>query len=250
VREITRRETKTVPASIKTRDDAGLFAAVADVRLAPRGGADRVAKGAFDQTIKRWQESGERIPLYWQEIPSTRDLVGSVDPATLGDEDTFGPLLEGSIDLDGEQRAAARHAWTAVRSNAVELELEYMALAAQEADGIRTLQEVDLTAFTLKPTREGRQQVHQEDRLSLRELKRESQELKLEVALGFDRNRQRLSRDTAATEPDAGPPTETELRAKAAEYGVHIPPGRFDQIKTKARDDMVALLARADRGRT
>ena len=131
-----------------------------------------------------------------------------------------------------------------------ELKLEYMALAAHEADGIRTLEEVELTAFTLKPTREGRQQVHKEDRLSLRELKRESQELQLEVALGFDRNRERLGRDTAAVEPDAGPPTETELRAKAAEYGVHIPAGRFDQIKTKARDDMVALLARADRGRT
>jgi len=64
VRDITRQETKTAPASTKTGGDAGWFAAIADMRHADR---DRIATGAFDCTIKRWQESGNAIPLSWRE---------------------------------------------------------------------------------------------------------------------------------------------------------------------------------------
>ena len=61
VREITQQETKTVPASAKATADAGRFMAIGDVR--DRSDTDRIAEGAFDRTIKRWQESGEQIPL-------------------------------------------------------------------------------------------------------------------------------------------------------------------------------------------
>ena len=64
-----------------------------------RRDTDRIAEGAFDRTIKRWQESGEQIPLHWLETPSFPYLVGSVDPATLRDKGALGALFEGSIDL-------------------------------------------------------------------------------------------------------------------------------------------------------
>jgi hypothetical protein len=93
VRDITRQGTKTAPASTETGADAGWFAAIADIRHADR---DRIATGAFERTIKRWQESGNTIPLSWRDTPSFAYPVGSVDPSTLKDHDTFGPLFEGS----------------------------------------------------------------------------------------------------------------------------------------------------------
>ena len=162
VREVTRQETKTVPASAKAGNDAGRFMAIGDVR--DRSDTDRIAEGAFDRTIKRWQESGEQIPLSWLETPSFPYLVGSVDPATLRDEDGLGALFGGSIDLEGDHPAEARHAWTAIKANGVDLQLEYMLLANDEADGRRTLQELDVTGLALAPTLAGRQAIDRERR--------------------------------------------------------------------------------------
>jgi hypothetical protein len=91
VHEVTRRETKTVPASAKAGKRAGRFAAIGDLHDTSR--KDRFAQGALDRTIKRWQESGEQIPLFWVETPSFSYPVGSVDPTTLRVEDGFGPLF-------------------------------------------------------------------------------------------------------------------------------------------------------------
>jgi hypothetical protein len=88
VHEITRQETKTVPMAVKA-GDAGTFTALGDMRA----DADRVAKGAFARSIKRWQERGEQIPLCWLETPSFPYLVGSVDPATLRDKSGLGRSL-------------------------------------------------------------------------------------------------------------------------------------------------------------
>jgi hypothetical protein len=51
VQEITRQETKTVPATAKESKDAGQFAAIGDLHDPSR--KDRVGKRAFDRTIKR-----------------------------------------------------------------------------------------------------------------------------------------------------------------------------------------------------
>jgi hypothetical protein len=162
VHEVTRRETKTVPASAKAGKRAGRFTAIGDLHDTSR--KDRFAQGAFDRTIYRWQESGEQIPLFWLETPSFPYLVGSVDPTTLRVEDGFGPLFGGSIDLEGDHRAEARHAWTAIKSEGVDLQLEYMLLANDETDGRRTLQELDVTGLALAPTLEGRQAIDRERR--------------------------------------------------------------------------------------
>jgi hypothetical protein len=178
VREVTRRETKTVPAVVKA-GDAGRFTALGGVR----DGADRVADGALARTIKRWQASGEQIPLFWLETRSFPYLVGSVDPATLRDKGGLGALFEGSIDLGGDHPTEARHAWTAVKSDGVDLQLEYMLLANDEHDGRRTLQELDVTGLTLDPTPEGRKAIDHERRSSLREQRRAWDRLRFELAV-------------------------------------------------------------------
>ena len=176
VQETTRQETKTVPMAVKA-GDAGSFAALGDLRA----GADRVAEGAFARTIERWQESGERIPLHWFETPSFPYLVGSVDPATLSEDGYFTPRFGGSIDLDGDHPAEARHAWTAVKADAVDLQLQYTLLANDETDGRRTLQELDITGLALEPTLEGRKAINHERREGLRELRRDWDRLRFEL---------------------------------------------------------------------
>ena len=235
VREVTQQETKTVPASAKATADRGSFMAIGDVR--DRSDTDRIAEGAFDRTIKRWQESGEQIPLHWLETPSFPYLVGSVDPATLRVEDGFGPLFEGSIDLEGDHPTEARHAWTAIKSNGVDLQLEYMLLANDEADGRRTLQEVDVTGLALAPTLEGRKAIDRERRSSLRELRREWDRLRFELAVGdLD-----LDAIEAAREPEHAVPTMGELREQAKTLGLPVPPPRPGTAEA-FRDEMFRLL--------
>jgi len=242
VREITRQETKTVHACTKAGDD-GRFAALTDVHT--RGG-DRFDSGAFDQTFKRWQDSGEQIPLYWSDLPSTRELVGSVDPASFRYQDAFGPFFKGSIDLDCEHPADARRALIAVKADdGVELEFDYALLANDEDDGRRTLQELDVASLTLKPTSDGRAAIRKQTP-SPQELRREWDRLRFDLA-GGDLD---LDAIKAAREPETKAPTETELRRQAAEYGIDIPLTRSERIKTKAQGDMLDLFARADRNRT
>ena len=237
MREVTRQETKTVPASAKEGKHAGRFVAIGDVR--DPSDTDRFAEGAFDRTIKRWQESGEQIPLSWLETPSFPYLVGSVDPATLRVEDGFGPLFGGSIDLEGDHPAEARHAWTAIKANGVDLQLEYTLLANDEADGRRTLQELDVTGLALAPTLEGRKAIDRERREGLRELRREWDRLRFELAVGdLD-----LDAIEAAREPEPAVPTMGELRQQAKALGIPVPPPRKGSADW-FRDDMLSLLNR------
>jgi hypothetical protein len=240
VQEITRQETKTLPASAKEGDDAGRFAAIGDLHDPSR--KDRFAKGAFDRTIKRWQESGEQIPLYWLDTPSFPYLVGSVDPATLRIAAGLGPFFEGSIDLDGKHGAEAHHAWTAIKADAVDLQLEYMLLANDEADGRRTLQEVDLTSLTLVPTLGALAAIRDERAKSVRELRREWDRLRFELAIG-DLDLEAIKADT---EPEPAVPTMAALRQQAKALGLHVPPPRKDSAEW-FRDQFLNLLTSPSR---
>ena len=200
-----------------------------------RAGADRIARGAFDRTIKRWQESGEPIPLQWRETPSFAYPVGNVDPATLRDVAGFGPLFEGHVDLEGEHTGEARHAWTAVEANAVALEFDLMVLRSDEDDGARTLEELDITGFTLKPTSKAHDLIRREDATSLRELRRESDEIQLEAALGWER-------PAPDPEPEEHAPTDDDLSEQAKAVGIHLPA----TVQQNARDSTLALFRAVD----
>jgi hypothetical protein len=233
VREVTRQESQTAHMTAGATDDGGAFAALADMRDGP----DRIAQGAFDRTINRWQDSGEQIPLYWLETPSLPTLVGSVDPDTLTDTGSFAPFFKGSVDLEGEHRAEARHAWTALKASAVDLKLDYMLLASDEKDGRRTLQELDVTALTLDPTAEAHTLIRKADAAELRELRRESDRLLFEVAIGdLD-----LDAIEAAREPEPHIPTMGELRDQAKALGLPVPAVRRGSAEW-FRDDMLRLL--------
>jgi hypothetical protein len=234
VREITRKEAQTGPLAVNA-GDTGAFKALGDMRA----GADRIAKGAFARTIKRWQDSGEQIPLFWLETPSFPYPVGTVDPATLSDPGMFAPFFGGSIDLDGEHRAVARHAWAAVKANGVDLRLDYMLLDSDEDDGRRTLQELDLTGLALGPTTKGLEAIRRADAAlpTTAELRREYDRLRFELAVGdLD-----LEAIEAAREPEPHVPTMGELRQQAKTLGLPVPPVRKGSVEW-FRDDMLRLL--------
>jgi hypothetical protein len=254
VQAITRRETKTIPTAANAGDDVGGFTVLTDASHRDRSDTDRIAKGAFDQSLKRWQDSGERIPLYWKEIPSSRDQIGFVDPATYRDVGGFGPFFGGSIDFEGDHRAKAHDAWTAIKSDAVEVEVSYVLLANDEADGVRTLQEVDVTGLTLKPTSEGRLAIREARTLEARELKRKSQELRLEVLLGPSLYADLQARK-ADPEPESSVPTDAELRTKCKALGFAVPtpprirerrPMSLDEVRAEAAATITAQLLGVD----
>jgi hypothetical protein len=248
VQAITRQETKTAPASVRGDDD-GRFTLLADVRdaVGARRTADRVAEGAFDQSIKRWQERGERIPLYWQETESFRYPVGSIDPATLRDEGFWGLLIQGAIDLEGgEHHGEALDAWAGVKSGGIELEWEFSLLDNDEDDGRRTLNEIDLSSFTLKATSEGWAEIKRERARSLSELRRKSDDLMIEVALGRPLAELRERVDAEPETPST--PTDAELRAKCKALGFAVPAPRkgtgayLDAVRAEAKALMMAQL--------
>ena len=147
--------------------------------------------------------------------------------------------MGGSIDLEGDHPAEARHAWTAIKANGVDLQLEYTLLANDEADGRRTLQELDVTGLALAPTLAGRKAIDTERRSSLRDMRREWDRLRFELAIGdLD-----LDAIEAAREPEPAVPTMGDLRQQAKALGISVPPPRKGSADW-FRDDMLNLLNR------
>jgi hypothetical protein len=169
-------------------------------------------------------------------------MVGSVDPDTLSEDSYFTPLFGGSIDLEGDHRTEARHAWEAVKANGVDLRLEYMLLDSDEDDGRRTLHELDVTGLTLDPTPEGRKAIDTERRSSLRDMRREWDRLRFDLAVGdLDLDAIREAREP---EPPAVP-TMGELRQQAKALGIPTPPVRRGSAAW-FRDDMLRLFSATD----
>ena len=112
-----------------------------------------------------------------------------------------------------------------------------MLLANDEDDGRRTLQELDLTGLALAPTLEGRQAIDRERREGLRELRRDCDRLRFELAVGdLD-----LDAVEAAREPEPHVPTMGELRDQAKALGIPVPPPRKGSAEW-FREDMLNLL--------
>jgi hypothetical protein len=112
-----------------------------------------------------------------------------------------------------------------------------MLLDADEKDGRRTLQELDVTGLTLGPTPEGRKAIATERRSSLRDMRREWDRLRLDLAVGdLD-----LDAIEAAREPEPHVPTMGELRQQAKALGIPTPPVRRGSAEW-FRDDMLRLL--------
>jgi HK97 family phage prohead protease len=150
---------------------------------------DRIKFGAFEKTIAAWQASGKRIPVHWAHRGEAKNVIGSIDPATMREVAGLGLYVEGKLDLDDSE--VAREAWRSMKDNRVGLSFGYMTVKSQRRDGFNDLHELDLYEISIAPGPINPQTrilemksaaVAEPDQADLR---RRCDELALEAALGW-----------------------------------------------------------------
>ena len=144
---------KQVEATV-TQQDEGIFEALASTYGLDRQG-ERVAHGAFKETLRRWQDSDKMLPLAWNHQLDAANLIGEVDPSTTR-ETPDGLLVKGQLDL--EDSSVAEQAWRSVKSNRVGLSIGYLIEEERVGeDGVRELLAVDLieVSLTASPSNDG-----------------------------------------------------------------------------------------------
>ena len=132
-----------------TVTDQGRFSAIAatwDLDLV----GDQIVPGAFAGSIRRWQESGKRLPLHWNHSGEASDVIGWIDPGSLR-EAAEGLYVKGQLDL--EESEVAREAWRSMRNNAVSLSFGFMTVKSRDReDGVKELLELDLFEISITPS--------------------------------------------------------------------------------------------------
>jgi uncharacterized protein len=133
-------------ASVATeRGDFTAYAATWSIDRAQ----EQIVRGAFAETISRWQESGKRVPVHWDHSGEASDVIGSIDPASMVERDE-GPRVSGRLHL--EESETAREAWRLMKDNAVSLSFGYLTTKSRDReDGIKELQAIDLFEVSIVP---------------------------------------------------------------------------------------------------
>ena len=139
-------EHKTLKTAARTRTELGEFSAIAAAYSIDRDG-DQIVRGAFRNTIERWQASGKRIPLHWNHSPVPKDIIGSIDPDSMREIDD-GLYVRGKLDIAKSDNA--RDVWELVKNSVVSLSFGYLATdKATRNDGVQELRELDLFEISL-----------------------------------------------------------------------------------------------------
>jgi uncharacterized protein len=280
-------------AAVEEVTDLGDFTAIAAAWTLDRDG-DVIVKGAFRRTIDRWQQSGKQVPVHWNHSGAAADIIGTVDPASMREIDE-GLYVEGRLNLDDSE--VAREAWRSMKANAMSLSFGYLVKKDRKRRyGVRELQEIDLFEISIVPSpanadtrilsmkaaerriptdaelRAEAKRLGIEPPPSRRELRRHSDDVALQAALGWEpppdptppaetgptarelrRQCEEVTLDAAlgwepppSTEPDDGwVPTADELRRRLAELGLSVPPSRSRDLKAvrvEARKRMLEVL--------
>jgi HK97 family phage prohead protease len=138
----------TTKAATATTTELGEFTALAATWSVDRQG-DEIKRGAFGATIKRWRESGKRLPVHWDHSGEATNVIGSIDPASMR-ETKDGLLVKGRLDLEGSETAKA--AWRAMREGSMSLSFGYLTTNEHKgADGVNVLTGIDLFEVSIVP---------------------------------------------------------------------------------------------------
>ncbi len=235
--------------------------------------------------------------MHWNHSGAAADIIGAIDPAAMREIPDEGLYVEGKLDLQDSE--VAREAWRSIKNDAVSLSFGYVTLKTRTRGGINDLLELDLFEVSIVPhpanpdTRVLSMKAAVAERsvptdadlrqqakalglgppLTRRQLRRRSDEIALEHALGWQpppkltrepaksiptaaQQRQRWDRlrlelltddlDLEAIEAareDPASPTDAELREQAKALGLPAPPPRKG-TRERFRDDMFDLLMR------
>jgi len=235
-------EHKAVEAQTHVANDLGEFSAFAATYDLDRV-KDRIRFGAFEKTIADWRASGKRVPLHWDHRGEAKNVIGSADPASMREVAGLGLYVEGKLDLDDS--AVAREAWRSMKDKRVGLSFGYMTVKSRKRGEVTDLLELDLFEISIVPSPANPQTRILDMKsaaISERELRRRSDEIALEAALGWEP----LSTPTPAVPAVKAVPTNAELRQRAAKVGVELPPTNLETVRAEARDHMLACLRGAD----
>lgn len=99
-------EVKTWSAQVKAADGApeGTFRAVVSVFGNVDSGGDRMVKGAFAESLKRWGASGDPLPVIWShDWDNPESHIGVVTKAVETDE---GLVVDAKLDVESNPKAA------------------------------------------------------------------------------------------------------------------------------------------------
>lgn len=128
-------------------EEQGAFSALASAFGKIDRTGERVVKGAFAETIRRWQRAGRDVPLVWDHGTGAHDVIGSVASASMEERDA-GLYVEGTLDIEDSE--LAREAWRSVRRNRLSLSFGFLTEEERTgADGVKELTRIDLMEVTL-----------------------------------------------------------------------------------------------------
>jgi uncharacterized protein len=117
-----------------TETEQGSFSAIAAAYSTDRTG-ERIIRGAFASTIRRWKAAGRDVPLVWDHGRHATDLIGSVDSSSM-QEQAAGLYVEGALDIKGSE--LAREAWRSVKKGRVSLSFGYLTEDEREVPMVST----------------------------------------------------------------------------------------------------------------
>lgn len=141
------KEFTTVKAAVTEATEQGTFTAIAAAFGNVDRVGDRIVKGAFTETIRRWREAGRDVPLVWDHGRDARDVIGSIDSSTMQERDA-GLFVEGQLDIEDSE--LAREAWRSVKRGRISLSFGYLTETEREGpDGVKELTRLDLMEVTL-----------------------------------------------------------------------------------------------------
>jgi HK97 family phage prohead protease len=202
--------------------------------------------------------------LHWDHRGDAANVIGSIDPAGTRELDQ-GLYVEGTLDVKDSE--VAREAWRSMKNDAVSLSFGYVALKTRRRGGINDLLELDLFEVSIVPhpanpdtrvlsmkaavaerrvpsdaaLRAQATALGIEPPLSRRQLRRRSDDIALQAALGFEPPPKR------EPAPDSkSVPTERDLRRRSRQLELEAALGweslpESPQPKTKAGPDYDAL---------
>jgi HK97 family phage prohead protease len=281
-----------VKAITSTVTDEGVFEAVISTESVDRE-KDVVAPVAMVRALRKWNRP---IPLAWNHSAKAEDIFGHVDPSTV--REIAGEVVAGGeVDLESK---VGQEAWRSFKRRTVGFSFAYLIPdgGAKELEGGgRYITALDVFEITATPTpmnndtrvlstkavaehraptdaelRAEAKRLGIEPPLSRRELRRHSDDVALQAALGWEpppdptpatetgptarelrRQCEAVALDAAlGWEPPPSPepdeqsvPTADELRRRFAELGLSVPPSRsrdLKAVKVEARKRVLEVL--------
>lgn len=135
-----KRKVRNFHFDVKAVDDKGFFSGYASVYNVIDAYNERVAPGAFANSLRKWQSRDRLPPALWQHRPGE-----PVGPFTKMVEDTRGLYVEGQLLVDDVQRAREARALMAAKAvDGMSIGFNSIVEEWNKDDGVITLKEIDL----------------------------------------------------------------------------------------------------------